>query len=202
MGSSGSKIIKSSKIDKEMVEAKSKPTTLKDGIGGNLDASDINSLEEARAEIKRLRLIAKDALKERDDLERRLSQTTTGSMITTATASTRRINEARAAVMAPSGNDKAYVKTTIPKSNQVRNLIYHSIKRNMLFRACSEEELQDLIDAFDYTGGLPFEKLEGMAFNNDGFWIVNDNDGVDDNSGEIQLISLFSDSELIMSSVE
>ena len=72
MGSSGSKILSKggSKIDKEMVETKK--TTSKDGIGGNLDASDINSLEEARAEIKRLRLIAKDALKERDDLERRL----------------------------------------------------------------------------------------------------------------------------------
>lgn len=171
MGSSGSKILKGgSKIDKEMVEAKK--TTPKDG--GNLDASDINSLEEARAEIKRLRLIAKDALKERDDLERRLSQTTTGSMITTATASTRRINEARAAVMAPSGNDKAYVKTTIPKSNQVRNLIYHSIKRNMLFRACSEEELQDLIDAFDTAKFKADSTVIKQGDDGDLFYVVED----------------------------
>jgi len=61
----------------------------------------------------------------------------------------RRVKEARAAVLDRAGIDKDYVKTSIPKSDQVRNLIYHSIKRNMLFRACSEEELQDLIDAFD-----------------------------------------------------
>lgn len=46
-------------------------------------------------------------------------------------------------------SDKDYIKKTIHKSDQVRNLIYHSIKQNMLFRTCSEEELQDLIDAFD-----------------------------------------------------
>ncbi len=61
----------------------------------------------------------------------------------------RRVKEARAAVLDRAGSDKDYVKTSIPKSDQVRNLIYHSIKRNMLFRTCSEEALQDLIDAFD-----------------------------------------------------
>ena len=69
-------------------------------------------------------------------------------MVTTTTTSSRRKKEARAAVMARV-SDKDFVKTTIHKSDQVRNLIYHSIKRNMLFRACSEEELHDLIDAFD-----------------------------------------------------
>ena len=69
-------------------------------------------------------------------------------MVTTTTTSSRRKKEARAAVMARV-SDKDFVKTTIHKSDQVRNLIYHSIKRNMLFRACSEEELHDLIVAFD-----------------------------------------------------
>ncbi len=46
-------------------------------------------------------------------------------------------------------SEKDYKKKTIPKSDQVRNLISHSIKRNMLFQAYAEEELQDLIDAFD-----------------------------------------------------
>ncbi len=49
------------------------------------------------------------------------------------------------------GSEKDYKKKTIPKSDRVRNLISHLIKRNMLFRACAEEELQDLIDTFDMT---------------------------------------------------
>lgn len=41
------------------------------------------------------------------------------------------------------------------------------------------------------TGGLVPEKLEGMAVTADGdLYIVNDNDGVDDNSGETRLINL------------
>ncbi|KAL7543970.1 hypothetical protein ACHAXR_013465 [Thalassiosira sp. AJA248-18] len=123
------------------------PLPKKEGIG-SLDASDIKSLEEAKEEIRRLRQIAKEAFRKNDDLEKRISSLPSSSAVTTS--SSRRKNEARAAVMAL-GSDKDYVKTTVPKSDQVRNLIYHSIKRNMLFRACSEEELKDLIDAFDTT---------------------------------------------------
>jgi hypothetical protein len=48
----------------------------------------------------------------------------------------------------------------------------------------------DLIGALDFTGGMPQEKIEGLAFTAKGVWIVNDNDGLADNSGEIQLINL------------
>ncbi len=53
--------------------------------------------------------------------------------------------------------------------------------------------VRDLIEAGDLTapGGLIYEKIEGMAVLKDGStYIVNDNDGVDDNSGETQLIKL------------
>ena len=53
--------------------------------------------------------------------------------------------------------------------------------------------VRDLIAAGDLTapGGLIYEKIEGMAVQKDGSaYIVNDNDGVDDNSGETQLIKL------------
>ena len=56
---------------------------------------------------------------------------------------------ARAAVVATRAAEKDYVKRTIPKPNSVRKLIYDAIKSNTLFRACSEEELVDLVDAFD-----------------------------------------------------
>jgi len=45
--------------------------------------------------------------------------------------------------------EKDYVKKSILKSEEVKTLIYNAIKYNTLFRACSEEELVDLVDAFD-----------------------------------------------------
>ena len=56
----------------------------------------------------------------------------------------------RAAVVAKAV-EKDYIKKTIPKSEDVRKLIYNAIKPNILFRACSEEELVDLVDAFSMT---------------------------------------------------
>lgn len=138
------------KMKKKITPTKKNPLAEQNDNVGALDASDIKNLEEAKEEIRRLRQIAKVALSKNDDLERRLSQSMAASTIGTSqiTTTSSRKNEARAAIRGAS-IDKDYVKTTIPKSEQVRNLIYHSIKRNMLFRACSEEELTDLIDAFD-----------------------------------------------------
>ena len=40
-------------------------------------------------------------------------------------------------------------------------------------------------------GGLLYEKIEGMALMDDGdVYVCNDNDGVDDNSGETQLLNV------------
>jgi len=39
-------------------------------------------------------------------------------------------------------------------------------------------------------GGVPLEKVEGLAILDGNVWIVNDNDGLDDSSGETQLINL------------
>lgn len=52
---------------------------------------------------------------------------------------------------------------------------------------------RDLLKEGDLTsmGNLPYEKVEGLAVDADGnTWIVNDNDGVDDNSGETMLKNL------------
>lgn len=53
--------------------------------------------------------------------------------------------------------------------------------------------VQDLMKSGVLTkaGGLTPEKVEGLAVDSTGsVWIVNDNDGVDDNNGETQLINL------------
>lgn len=40
-------------------------------------------------------------------------------------------------------------------------------------------------------GGQVYEKIEGMAYLDGDIWIVNDNDAVDDNSGETQVRIFF-----------
>ena len=48
----------------------------------------------------------------------------------------------------------------------------------------------DLMSVLTSRAGLPYEKVEGLTVSSDGTrWVVNDNDGVDDNSGEIQLLT-------------
>lgn len=51
--------------------------------------------------------------------------------------------------------------------------------------------VRDLLPELKKANGIVAEKVEGMAVTKDGtLYIVNDNDGVDDNSGETQLINL------------
>ena len=51
--------------------------------------------------------------------------------------------------------------------------------------------VRDLMDDLKTPGGLVYEKVEGSAVMSNGdVYIINDNDGVDDNSGETQLINL------------
>ncbi|KAL7426552.1 hypothetical protein ACHAXH_000475, partial [Discostella pseudostelligera] len=47
-----------------------------------------------------------------------------------------------------------------------------------------------LPDVSTAIAGLPFEKIEGIAYLDGNIWINNDNDGLKDNSGESRLIKL------------
>lgn len=54
-----------------------------------------------------------------------------------------------------------------------------------------KEEVIDLLpEVSTKIGGLALEKIEGMGFDGSSWFILNDNDGVDDNSGETRLINL------------
>jgi CRP-like cAMP-binding protein len=44
--------------------------------------------------------------------------------------------------------DKDYVKTTVPKSHAVRDLILKAMEANILFSGCSQEELVEIVDTF------------------------------------------------------
>ena len=51
--------------------------------------------------------------------------------------------------------------------------------------------VKDLVPYLEAPGGLLYEKIEGMALMDDGnVYVCNDNDGVDDNSGETQLLNV------------
>jgi hypothetical protein len=57
------------------------------------------------------------------------------------------------------------------------------------FPVVSKTLVRDLIPDLEAPGGLVVEKIEGLAVQPDGtLLVVNDNDGVDDSSGETQLI--------------
>ena len=54
-----------------------------------------------------------------------------------------------------------------------------------------KEIVRNLLPDFLYTGGYAVDKVEGLAFDVEGnAWIVTDNDGVDDSSGETMLLNL------------
>ena len=149
-----------------------------------MDASDIKSLEEAREEIRRLRQLAKDTILKNEVLLSSSPGAKSSSVITTTGGQKK--GAARPAVMAI-GSDKEYVKVTIPKSDMVRNLIYHSIKRNMLFRACSEEELQGLIDAFDIAKFKADSVIIKQGDEGDLFYVVEE--------GQLDIFVKFPDSQ-------
>lgn len=107
-------------------------------------ASRLALLPQAKDEILRLRRVNRQQTEQNEFLEMRLSSSS--SMPSDSTSFARRKKEARAAVLSRGGQD--YEKQTVKKSAISRDLIYHAIKRNMLFRSCSEEELSELVDVF------------------------------------------------------
>ena len=58
------------------------------------------------------------------------------------------------------------------------------------FPMLAKSEAADLVPALTATGGVVLEKIEGLAAIGEDALIVNDNDGVNDSSGETQLLRL------------
>eukprot|EP00563_Minutocellus_polymorphus_P006551 CAMPEP_0181036228 /NCGR_PEP_ID=MMETSP1070-20121207/8738_1 /TAXON_ID=265543 /ORGANISM="Minutocellus polymorphus, Strain NH13" /LENGTH=706 /DNA_ID=CAMNT_0023113827 /DNA_START=389 /DNA_END=2509 /DNA_ORIENTATION=- len=119
-----------------MMGASCSSTVAPDKMSAANDGKDL-TLEEAKDEIAALR-------RQLESLKASSSPAAPAPA-----APTKKKNNARAAVVATRAAEKDYVKRTIPKPDNVRKLIYDAIKSNTLFRACSEEELVDLVDAFD-----------------------------------------------------
>ena len=65
-----------------------------------------------------------------------------------------------------------YVMTRIPKTDDEKKLIYNAIKPNILFRNCSEEELNDLVDAFKQTNFAAKSIVIQQGDEGDDFFVV------------------------------
>ena len=62
---------------------------------------------------------------------------------------------------------------------------------SMTARTVEKTLVKDLVPYLEAPGGLLYEKIEGMAVMDNGdVYVCNDNDGVDDNSGETQLLNV------------
>jgi hypothetical protein len=106
----------------------------------HVDLCEIKSLDVAKAEIQRLR--------------EELDKANNGASEDTKVVIGAKKLEARLAVVAAPIDAKNDVRKTVVKNHQVKKLIFDTIKHNILFRSCSDEELVDLVDAFspkDYS---------------------------------------------------
>jgi len=94
----------------------------------------------------------------------------------------------------PLGNGKFMVIERDNKSGpdaSIKRLYSFDVTGLVADSVISKTLVRDLMDDLAETGGLTYEKVEGSAVMANGdVYIINDNDGVDDNSGETQLINL------------
>ena len=81
---------------------------------------------------------------------------------------------------------EAYLRNAAAKGKKA-DFIFMDLDKPM-YASCYEIIMQEGLLA---PGGLLYEKIEGMALMDDGdVYVCNDNDGVDDNSGETQLLNV------------
>eukprot|EP00984_Skeletonema_dohrnii_P016794 scaffold7514_cov112-Skeletonema_dohrnii-CCMP3373.AAC.7 len=87
--------------------------------------------------------------------------------------------------------DLDYVHKVVPKSSDARELIYEAIKPNLLFRACSTEELYDLVDAFD-SQYVPMGSVVIQEGDEGDHFYVMEKGGVDVYEKDVHKCSLYS----------
>ncbi len=110
-------------------------------------------MDEAKDEIKKLRELAASALsdtsKPKDEKGESYNESPSPyNNLYRIFTLTIMVPVKRAAVMEKAAV-KDYVRKSISKSDDVKKLIHNAIKGNTLFKACSEEELVLLIEAFE-----------------------------------------------------
>ena len=150
--------------------------------------SNYQSLEEAKNEIARLRQLAIDNKQDKplatihEHKESKLqiyvltafirSYILTKIIVSHNTDKKKQKDDkVRAAVVNTTKNDD-YQITRIPKTDDEKKLIYDAIKPNILFRNCSEEELNDLVDAFQQSNFSSKSIVIRQGDEGDDFFVV------------------------------
>ena len=63
-------------------------------------------------------------------------------------SSKRRLEEEGRLAIVSRNSEREYVRVAVPKTDEVKKLILESIRDNILFKACSHEELAELVEVF------------------------------------------------------
>lgn len=80
-------------------------------------------------------------------------------------------DEGRAAIFSRQP-DAEYTKKVVHKTDQTKKLIRDAISNNILFKACSDEELEELIEVFDYKEASAGSIIIRQGDDGDGFYVM------------------------------
>jgi len=146
-----------------------------------LTCDDIDSVDDARKELKRIRKLMANFKHSAayDRLANPLAQD--------GSAGGTKLRNARNAIVEQE-NINDYVKEVVDKDEKIRNIIYNSIKPNVLFEFNTEDELQEIVDVFAPCSFQAGETVIKQGECGDDFYVVE--------SGELSItVSMGQDDE-------
>lgn len=134
-----------------------------------ISCDDIDSIEDARKEIKRIRKLM-DTFKSAQKKDQ--SATVIRKQARNAIHEEEHIND--------------YKKNVVEKGDDIRSLIYNAIKTNVLFESNTEDELSEIIDVFEPCSFKAGEVVIQQGKKGDDFYVVQ--------SGELSITVRMADS--------
>ena len=127
----------------------------------SLNVGDIHSVQDARNELNRLRLLMHNFQKQSPHFNNNIND----SISSTAKRVARNAIHEEEHI-----ND--YVKKIIPKDDGIKQLIYNAIRTNVLFEHNTEDELHEIIDVFEPCSYKAEEKVIQQGEKGDEFFVL------------------------------